>query len=78
MLPLYGNTVFISKFKMATLAQKSHPIPDTQGITQFQVQGQRKINLDHVTCTSSVSNDHFIEGSKINFNLNYVIHNVSM
>ena len=68
MLPLYVNTVSISKFKMVTLAQKSHPITFTQGITQFQVQGQRKINLGHVTCIPYVSNDHFIEGSKINFN----------
>ena len=77
-LPLYVNIVSISKLKIVTLAPKSHPITDTQNITQLQVQVQRKINLGRVECTSSVSNNHFIEGSRISFKLFFVTHNVSM
>ena len=77
------NIVSISKLKIVTLAPKSHPITDTQSITQFQVHAQRKINLGRVARTSSVSKDHSLlllvmiillkEAKSV---LNY--HNVSM
>ena len=78
MLPLYVNIVSISELKLVTLAPKSHPLTDTQSIIHFQVHAQRKINLGRVACTSSVSKDHFIEGSKVSFKLFHVTHNVSM